>query len=55
MLITTHILNVCRDQSKAVSFHANYRKGTQLKIKDLKDHGYWIHENGKCQDFVPTI
>lgn len=47
--------NVLRDGTKAISFHANYRSGMHLKVKDLRDHGLWIYQDGKCQDFKPLI
>ena len=46
---------IIRDGTKAISFHANYRSGMHLKVKDLRDHGLWIYQDGKCQDFEPLI
>lgn len=52
-----------RKNETVVTLHANYRKGGELKKKDLETHGYWIarkspdgsHTDGLCKAFVPTI
>jgi hypothetical protein len=44
-----------RRHEKAVSFHANYRKGLEEKKKDLADHGYWLATEQGCRDLKLDI
>jgi hypothetical protein len=44
-----------RLKTKAVSVHANYLKGLELKEQALKKHGLWLHEQGKCKEFTPPF
>ena len=47
-----------RANETAIALHANYRKGSDLKIKDLRDHGYWLvtkNPDESCKAFVPDL